>query len=906
MPTPSLSRRHLLQSVTALAALSAVPFAAQAAPAKATPVSGTGLQWLDGAVPSQFDGGTLGVPWPRGTVKANTAFRLGDVPVQSWPIAYWPDGSMKWSAHAVPAGVSAQNLALTAGKPAVPAKHVAVTQTAALVTVTSGDLVWTLPTSGEHLIASASRAGRETLKDMKLVALTQDQPDFEATGTVKQSRYVSQVQKVTVEQTGPVRAVVKIDGVHTDATRQWLPFSVRLYFYAGSEQVRIVHSFIYDGDTAKDFIRGLGVMAKAPMTDASYDRHIRISGEGVGVWGEAVRPLTGLRRDPGQAYKDAQIAGQAIPALSGMAEAVRNGLHWIPEWGDFTLAQLTPDGFEIKKRTREDHAWVMSNRGTRTKGLIYVGGASGGVALGFKDFWQRSPTQLDVRDAETDLAEVTAWLYSPEAPAMDMRPYRSVDGSDTHPKQIEAMGITYEDYEPGWDSAYGVARTSELNLWVLGGTPSHDAFSAFAESVANPARLVLTPERIHQAGVFGDWDVANSSTPARKVLEDRLTYQIDHYINEVEQRRWYGFWDYGDVMHTYDADRHVWRYDIGGFAWDNSELSPDLWIWYTYLRTGRADVFKFAEAMTRHTGEVDVYHLGRFKGFGTRHGVQHWSDSSKQPRVSTAAYRRIYYYLTADERVGDLMRDLVNSEYTLETVNISRKLAAAPQHDVVDGIVSSGFGTSWGSFLAAWLTEWERTGDKQWRQRIVNGMETIGGMKKRWFAGGAPFDLKTGKFLGDGDYVGISHLNAVFGAVEINAELLALVDVPSYRKAWLEYCRFYNAPEAEVAALLGQGTRGRNLRDAHSRLTAYAAYQEKDRALALRAWSEFFGRELRETDAGLNRRTTRIEGTKVMRPIDEDPTLSTNGVSQWGLAAIQNMALIGDTLDEAAKTAGVI
>ena len=63
--------------------------------------------------------------------------------------------------------------------------------------------------------------------------------------------------------------------------------------------------------------------------------------------------------------------------------------------------------------------------------------------------------------------------------------------------------------------------------------------------------------------------------------------------------------------------------------------------------------------MTRHTGEVDVYHMGRFAGLGTRHGVQHWGDSSKQPRVSNAAYRRIYYYLTADERVGDLMRALI-------------------------------------------------------------------------------------------------------------------------------------------------------------------------------------------------------------------------------------------------------
>lgn len=54
-----------------------------------------------------------------------------------------------------------------------------------------------------------------------------------------------------------------------------------------------------------------------------------------------------------------------------------------------------------------------------------------------------------------------------------------------------------------------------------------------------------------------------------------------------------------------------------------------------YLRSGRADVFRFAEAMTRHTGEVDVYHLGEWRGLGSRHNVQHWGCSAKQLRIST-------------------------------------------------------------------------------------------------------------------------------------------------------------------------------------------------------------------------------------------------------------------------------
>lgn len=912
------SRRRFLESAAAVSCLSAFPAVSTAATSnsagKAAPVSGAALRWLDGKAPARFEGATLGIPWPRGTARlpANKVLqlRLGGSgagrAVQSWPLAYWPDGSLKWTAHAIAGGTPSGDWQLEAGAPAAAAAAVTVTQAAGQFVVTAGAVVWTVPASGEHLIALATRAGRVTMQDLKLVALRQDGPEPEAGGSVARQPFASTVTRVTVEQAGPVRAVLKVDGTHSGDGRDWLPFTVRLYFYSGSDSVRIVHSFIYDGDPAKDFIRGLGVTAKVPMTDSSYDRHIRFAGEGIGVWGEAVRPVTGLRRDPGQAYRDAQVAGTALPALDGMAKAVQSGLQWIPEWGDFSLSQLTPDGFVIRKRTRTGHAWIDSNAGTRTKGLAYAGGAAGGVALGFKDFWQRAPTQLDVRGAASGLADITAWLWSPSAPAMDMRPYRAADGMDTHEEQIAGLNITYEDYEAGWDTPIGVARTSELQLWVLGTTPSHQAFSDMAEQVANPARLVLKPQRIHQCGVFGDWDVANAGTPARKLIEDRLSFQLDQYLKEVEQRRWYGFWSYGDVMHAYDADRHMWRYDIGGYAWDNSELSTDLWLWYSYLRTGRADIFRFAEAMTRHTGEVDVYHLGRFKGFGTRHGVQHWSDSSKQPRVSNAAYRRIYYYLTADERVGDLMRELLDSDADLDQVDISRKLASTPARAAAPGLINASFGTTWGSLVAAWLTEWERTGDARWRDKIVNGMQSIGALKRRWFASAAPYDHKTGKFMGPGDHISISQLNGVFGVVEMSSELLTLVDVPGYRKAWLEYCRYYNAPKDELVSLLGSEPRGRSLFDAHSRLTAFAAYHQGDRALALRAWREFLGGNSFRKGGAAPAATRRIDGVAVLRPLDEQPGISTNGSAQFGLAAIQNLALVGDSLDEAARAAGLL
>ncbi|MEE7560805.1 Tat pathway signal sequence domain protein, partial [Xanthomonas sp. Kuri4-2] len=184
---------------------------------------------------------------------------------------------------------------------------------------------------------------------------------------------------------------------------------------------------------------------------------------------------------------------------------------------------------------------------------------------------------------------------------------------------------------------------------------------------------------LHAAGAFGpQWSPAPAANAAAQALETQLAWYFHFYRQEVEQRRWYGFWDYGDVMHSYDGDRHVWRYDVGGYAWDNSELSTDLWLWYYFLRSGRQDVFRMAEAMTRHTGEVDVHHLGRFAPLGSRHNVRHWGDSAKQLRISTAANRRFLYYLTADERTGELLREQVEALRTLQRVLPGRKIGQQP------------------------------------------------------------------------------------------------------------------------------------------------------------------------------------------------------------------------------------
>jgi hypothetical protein len=921
---PEISRRDFVKSTAAAAAALHLPSALRSlgqtdssTTSTTNIVRETDLHWLEGGIPALSTGVTWGVPWPRGTMKTEQSFSLktdqGEaVPVQNWTLATWPDGSLKWSAHAIGSDTgTVEKLLLAPGSPAAPAKAVTVNESGDAIDIDTGVIRCRVRKQGQTIIEGIERDGKQIATAGRLVCLLQNQPSLTVEGSATLEKFDGMVHHATLEQRGPVRAVVKLEGKHEGGPnkRAWLPFTVRLYFYAGSEAVRIMHSFVFDGDEKKDFIRGLGVTFSVPMRDLLHDRHVRFMGEGKGVWGEGVRNLSGLRRDPGAAVLRAQFEGKPCPPLDQFPANVRTPIEFIPAWNDYSLFQPTADSFEIRKRTSSDGVcWLNAIYGRRAAGLGYIGGATGGgVAFGARDFWQRHPTQLDIRGATTNSAEFTVWLWSPEAQPMDLRYYdkkEKLKGAG-YDQQIAALDIIYEDYEEGFATPFGIARSSELMLWALSGTPMRERLVEMADALQTPPLLVCNPERYHEVPLFGAlWGLPDRSTPAKKQIEEHLDNLFDYYHKQVDERHWYGFWNYGDIMHTYDKDRHVWRYDVGGYAWDNSELSSDLWLWFSFLRTGRADIFRMAEAMTRHTGEVDVYHLGRFAGLGSRHNVNHWGDSAKQVRVSVAEFRRPFFYLTADERVGDLMHELIDADYKLLDVDPVRKLFVKTHYPT-----HAAFGPDWTSFASNWLTEWERTGNTKYRDKILTGMKCLGAMRNGFLSGpemgynpntGELFELPeseremvhpvAGRKTGDR----FSHLAMVFGGIEICAELVTLLDVPEFDKVLLQYCELYNGPTEDIAKVLGFEPPSRPLTVAHSRMTAYAAWRKKDSALAQRAWSEFYKGESKAEANRYPLKVTRVEPPAVLAPVDEAPAVSTNDTSQWALAAMENLSLIGD------------
>ena len=865
------------------------------------------LHWI-GDTPEQNKAVSFGVPFDEGDVFPATPLQLKvneyqDIPVDTWPLAYWPDGSVKWSgvAGVIPAGTERLTLEKASKKVKTtnkqPKASISITETPENIQVETGVLSVYIPRHGEFLIDSLLYKGTKVGEKARLVCSTQSGPVLENTSRVSFFHYAGEIKSVSIERAGSVRTLVKLEGVHrnrnkgisTDNSnsednslnnREWLPFVVRLYFYAGSEQIKMVHSFVYDGDQKMDFIRSLGIRFDVPMRESLYNRHIAFSCADGGVWSEPVQPLVGRRMltmpqiQDDLSLQQQQMEGKRIPPYEAFDEKNRELLNDWASWNDYRLSQLTADAFSIRKRTNGDAPWIGTFSGTRSDGYAFAGDITGGLGLCLHDFWQSYPSSIEISDARTPVATLTAWLWSPDAEPMDLRHYDNV---------AHGLNASYEDVQEGMSTPYGIARTTTLTLLPQGGYTGKKTFADDARQLSATSILMPTPEYLYNRRAFGIWSLPDRSTSFRTRVEERLDAYIHFYQKAIEQNKWYGFWNYGDVMHAYDPVRHTWRYDVGGFAWDNTELASNMWLWYNFLRTGRADIWRMAEAMTRHTGEVDVYHIGPNAGLGSRHNVSHWGCGAKEARISQAAWNRFYYYLTTDERSGDLMNEVKDADHKLYELDPMR-LAQPRSEYPCTAPARLRIGPDWLAYAGNWMTEWERTGNTAYRDKIIAGMKSISALPNRLFTGpkALGFDPETGIITTECDpkLESTNHLMTIMGGFEIANEMMRMIDIPEWKDAWLDHAARYKKKAWELS----------HSRFRISRLMAYAAYHLRDRQMAEEAWTDLFTR-LEHTPAPSFRITT-ILPPEVPAPLDECTSISTNDAALWSLDAIYMQEVI--------------
>ena len=651
---------------------------------------------------------TFGAPWARGVhtkgeTLAMTSRDGTPVAAQTKNTAYWPDGSIKWTAHSavLETGMNYTISKGTARQPVEGRKITGVQDEDGTIIIKSHMLECRIE-KGDKLIASLVRDGMKPM-EVDLVAMIETVEEHEDVTTRSVMRFMGKTRDAMLEEAGPVRAVVKLEGAHIGGgkgrnnPREVFPFWVRLYFYADSDEVKIVHSFMFNINEDEEFLKGIGVELKFAASGEQFNRHIGFTGEtgmfyegvqgmysGQGFWPHANR----AKPESLLIYERQQLDGQ-FTSLDRENEELRSFTTTVDDnaaWNDYRINQDSCDHYIITKRAAEGCAYITAAQGNRAGGTVFFGSEGGIFALAIKDFWQKCPTALEINGARGDSPIMTAWLYSPYAEAYDFRPYDKI----SHEYSYGEIDNVPE----------GIANTNEVFLKLFAEMPGKRPIIDFSTDVQTDSLLIADSCVYQDSAVFGKyWYPPKDDKHTVPEYEKGLVNLVYYYIEEIEQRRWYGFWDYGDVMHSYDRLRHCWRYDVGGYAWQNTELCNTYVCWLLFLRTGDYEIYRLARAMSRHCSEVDVYHGGRYAMLGSRHNVRHWGCGAKEVRISMAGHHRFFYYLTADERTGDVMDFVKDADYA--TINGRDPMGSYFEtHEKYSHIR---VGPDWSAFVINWI-----------------------------------------------------------------------------------------------------------------------------------------------------------------------------------------------------------
>ncbi|MBQ8637903.1 MAG: hypothetical protein IJ468_01905 [Lachnospiraceae bacterium] len=837
---------------------------------------------------------TWGATWEKGTVREDSSFVLTNekgetVPVQSSVAAYWPDHSVKWTSHSADAALIGACGEILPTEEKRNSERIAIEERENCLAVTAGSVSVNVRKTGNPVLTNLKCAGEKEIREARLILILEETAADGEDIYKKQSTYYGETREVQVEECGELKCVIRIEGVHRAKKngRECCPFVLRVTIWNGSSKVDFQHTFIYDGNVSSDSLKGLGIQFLTGLEGAVYNRHVRMLGDH-GDFHEPAVLLTIWRPRIPMEWYEAQLRGEELPTEDEVAEPFRQALEAMPIWNNYRLLQDAASHYVIEKQTSQTGCcFIEAQHGNRAPGAMAFGDAKGGFLVGKKDFWQKYPSSFEVNGLAEEETCATVWFWSPQVRAFDYRHYATRGYSQAYYEGFDEFGAT----------PYGIANTNECSIEGYNGMiVSCDRLQVFNRQVQKPAVYLGDISYYHELRAFGYWSLKETGSAMERWLEDQLERAVDFYKNEVEIRNWYGFYNYGDFMHTYDRVRHCWKYDMGGYAWQNTELVPTLWLWLYFMRTQREDVFVLAEAMSRHCSEVDTYHMGPYKGIGSRHNVRHWGCSCKEARIGMAGHHRYYYYLTGDGRMKDVFDDVKDGDFALLNIDplrffYEKEKMVSPTH--------ARSGPDWSTFCSNWMTQWERFDDKTYLEKIRTGIEDLKQTPLK-LVSGSDFEYDPAdshlRYIGEKSGGG-SHLQICMGGAQVWSELTLLLDDPEWTKMYADYGRFYYSTAEEQAEQSNGFVKGRFLSIPYlaAATGAFGAWYHQDEKLAKTTWRILMRAMISDYDTdGLQIHPVKDAGNQESLP--EIDWVTTNFVSQWCLNVIMVLEFIRDQL----------
>lgn len=754
---------------------------ALAAGANASPVPFTLTNVLDVEQSRHFVQG--GIPLPRGYAQPDARFQVRDADQSALAAevkvtAYWPDGSVKWVLVRMQPDLLARTtshftLEVTTDEALPPTGFARQDDTT--IQVDTGALRFSVNRHKANLLTDLS-----VLLDGEWVTLLSGSDgaalvvelDRKSGGTTTSLSFNANEDtthfSATLEEASPTVAVIRLDGVHQSKDGEsFAPYTVRLYAYKNDTRIRLYHTFTFDGDARKDFIRGIGLrLTASPEKVVGYT----------------------LAEERGTGFPTTYVVDPSLPAW-------RRGL----------LTQHSADAYTIKKVINpETNSLLRATAGSRSQGWGRLETASGYISAAVRNFWQEYPKAIEIDAVDRRL---TAWFYSPHADALDLRRYSDWGYHSLYEAGAAGPGKPASPFNHDVSNATGIAKSSEVLLDF--GAPALSPTRSAAQALLFQRAPLLRADSawMGKSGVFGHFGALPEEGPGVDYYKTVMNLHMD----EQERNRWYSFIDYGDVMHSFDSKKDRWRFDEGGYAWLNNEGQLTGSYWMAYLATGDERCYRFAEAMTRHVQDVDMFQIGPLAGRGMRHNVNHWGGTNRERRMTIAQNKRIYHFLSGDEHTADRIR------FGYEQLP---KGAGPVNYPAMDFAVGA----------TALLYLWESTGDPAYGEQLQGAAETfcsnpIGGYG---FPAQFSLDLATGEgSVADGTPMLADYFLTFFGPLRVLMETSNLTDNPRITERVLTWATLLLESEAvakEHQLHFGTGPQG-----AHTHLHAAAfAYRHTE------------------------------------------------------------------------------
>jgi hypothetical protein len=416
-------------------------------------------------------------------------------------------------------------------------------------------------------------------------------------------------QQFIEKGSGPLHAIVRVEGEYRyeRPDHPASPFVTYIHAYAGKSYVRVLHTITYTGTPDRS----------APL-DGRQHRDIATQNE-------LIIDEDQRRNDPGITQPKDMIAAVGFGLtyhIGGDAvfrSALTDGNWWengppslieMPVGSEtgFSVFQTGPDPNGIPpvvesgldERQGGFYAKLESDRilkeAQRAEGWIDLSDGQRGVSIGVRNMLEEYPNQLTV-DLEQN--RIHAYIWPP----------------DEVPKSFERWTDQGDGGMVG-NFAQGITKTTELVLNFHDGSDDLGEVRGTVSAFLDPAVAHAQPEWYRNSGVYGTFATAENNLPA---LERSLQYKFDYMQFNQHWAPWYGMFDYGDLKIYFRGGQ--WA------QWGNNEPAQDFQWWLNFIRTGDRSDYLTAEAMSRHTMDVDNQHwptAPKYRG-DTNSALDYWN-----------------------------------------------------------------------------------------------------------------------------------------------------------------------------------------------------------------------------------------------------------------------------------------